>query len=266
MVKLAIRDDDMNFFTRVEDIEKIYKDIDFFPVSFAIIPQVMDVSTYGNCPDTKGNTMPRWVGDNQELMSWMKKNLEAGKCDALLHGITHQYKVVNGVRQSEMLWRNEPELSNEIAHQKDILSAALNYPISVFVAPSNEISKFAINCVAANGLNYSGIIPVDFKREMTMKNLSNYVKRWYYRLKDRLPYPGVLEYSTHKEINACAALSYDYLIRMYNYCERMQTPMVVNVHYWNLRDSAKHLMDLVKFVDYAMNHNAIPSTVSFLLK
>lgn len=265
MVKLAIRDDDMNFFTRVEDVERVYKDISFFPVSYAVIPQVMDVSTYGNCPDTKGNKTPRWVGDNKELVEWLSEKLKKGRADALLHGITHQYIMVNGLRQSEMLWRKEPELAVEIAHQKEALSATLNYPISVFVAPSNEISKYAIKCVAANGLNYSGIIPIGFQREMTVKNLRNYAKRWYYRFKDGLPYPGVLEYSTHKEINACTALSYDYLVKMYRYCERMQSPMVVNVHYWHLRDFDDSLTDLNKFVDYAMNHNAVPCTVSPLL-
>lgn len=34
MVKLAIRDDDANFFTKVEDIEFVYKDFEGFPISF----------------------------------------------------------------------------------------------------------------------------------------------------------------------------------------------------------------------------------------
>lgn len=266
MVKLVIRDDDMNFFTRVEDIEKVYKDISFFPVSFAIIPQVMDVSTCGKCPDTIGNTIPRWVGDNKELISWMKEKLKEEKADALLHGITHHYELIKKVWQGEMLWRKEPDLVNEIAQQKERLSEALNYPISVFVAPSNEISKYAIKCVAVSGLDFSGIVPIDFQRELTIKNLRNYAKRWFYRVKDRLPYPGILEYSTHKEINACSAMGYDYLVKMFHYCERMKTPMAVNVHYWQLRDSKSTLSDIVRFVDYAMNHNAQPTKLSSLLK
>lgn len=47
MVKLAIRDDDANFFTKVEDIEFVYKDFEGFPISFAVVPHVMDVSTKG---------------------------------------------------------------------------------------------------------------------------------------------------------------------------------------------------------------------------
>ena len=71
MVKLAIRDDDTNFFTKVEDLEKVYNEFNGFPISFAIVPHIMDVSTKGSCPDTKGNTVPRNIDENQELCNWL---------------------------------------------------------------------------------------------------------------------------------------------------------------------------------------------------
>lgn len=37
MVQLVIRDDDMNFFTKVEDIEFVYKDFGDFPISFLLL-------------------------------------------------------------------------------------------------------------------------------------------------------------------------------------------------------------------------------------
>ena len=62
MVKLIIRDDDCNFFTRPEDLEHVYRSISDFPVTFAVVPEVTDV--YGGCPDTMNNTIPRSVGEN----------------------------------------------------------------------------------------------------------------------------------------------------------------------------------------------------------
>ena len=59
MIKLAIRDDDMNFFTNVEELEKIYDGFNNFPISYAVIPYVLDVSTRGACTDTKGNQIAR---------------------------------------------------------------------------------------------------------------------------------------------------------------------------------------------------------------
>lgn len=36
MVQLVIRDDDMNFFTKVEDIEFVYKNFGDFPISLLL--------------------------------------------------------------------------------------------------------------------------------------------------------------------------------------------------------------------------------------
>lgn len=41
MLKIAIRDDDINYFTKVEEIEKAYKNIiNKYPIGFAAIPFV----------------------------------------------------------------------------------------------------------------------------------------------------------------------------------------------------------------------------------
>ena len=72
MVKIAIRDDDANFFTKVEDLQFVYKDFGDFPISYAVIPYVLDVSTKGNCPDTKGNVYPMDVAENKELINYFK--------------------------------------------------------------------------------------------------------------------------------------------------------------------------------------------------
>lgn len=265
-IKLAIRDDDMCYFTRVEDIENVYHEIPGFPVSFAVIPMVTDVSTMGNCSDTRGNQKPRWVGDNMELIAWLSQRLKENKADVLLHGITHGYKFENGKRLAEMQWRNEPELTAEIRENKRRMEVILNYPISVFVAPSNKISKYGISCIVDNGMDFSGIIPITFDRSVTMRNLGNYAKRWYIRAKDRFPYPNVLKYSDHKEMNACLLQGYEYLVDLFNYCRRIGSPMAVNVHYWHLRDFPHEKEILMEFVKYALDHDAVPATVSELLK
>ena len=266
MVKLAIRDDDMNFFTKVEDIEEVYREIPDFPVSFAVIPTVTDVSTVGKCPDTRGNTEPRWVGDNDKLVVWLKQKLSQGQTDVLFHGITHGYKFIEGKRYAEMQWRKEPDLAEKIGMIKSQMETLFGYPMNVFVAPSNKISKYGIQCVSANGMNFSGLVPITFDREMTPRNLMNYTRRWFLRAKDRLPYPDVLQYSDHKEMNACLLQGYDYLVKMFHYCEKKNSPMAVNVHYWHLRDYPQERAMLMDFVKYALNHGAIPSTMSDLLK
>lgn len=266
MVKLAIRDDDMNFFTKVEDIELVYKDFGCFPISFAVIPSVLDVSTKGACPDTKGNTIPRYVGDNHQLVEWLKNKLKNGECDVLLHGINHSYKYIDGVRYAEMQWRDkEPDLKTSIDGWKQTLSNLFDYPITCFVAPSNKITKYCLQTVETCGLNFSGIVPMKFNERFTMKNICNYIHRWVFRAVTRLPYPGVYQYSWHKEVNACLLQSYEYLVKMFDYCNKHNLPMAINVHYWALRDRPQELDMLLRFVQYAREKGAIPSKISDII-
>lgn len=267
MVKLAIRDDDMNFFTKVEDIEYVYRDFNHFPISFAVIPKVMDVSTVGACPDTRGNSTPKDISANRELISWLRQQLENGSADVLLHGETHEYKFISGKRFAEMEWREkEYNLVSSIKNNRKLLEDSIGHPISCFVAPSNKIARKCIKAVAENGLNFSGIIDIKFSRAFTLRNIYNYIKRWSLRVMTNLPYPGVMKYSDHLEISACLLQSYDYLVRMFEYCKKHSLPMVVNVHYWHLRDNPKELKMLRSFVmDYAIPNGAEPSTVSSIL-
>lgn len=268
MIPVAIRDDDMNFFTKVEDIEFVYHRFNNFPISFAVIPAVKDISTKGACPETRGNTMPRAFEGNQELVAWLKSKLASGNADVLMHGVNHDYKFIEGVRNAEMLWRNgESDLPNTLRTYKEQLEKVLDYRISCFVAPSNKITKHCLNAVVKNGMDYSGIVPIKFQRNITLRNLMNYLKRWWHRFKDNLPWPGVLKYSDHLEINACLLQSGEYLRKMFDFCISHDLPMVINVHYWHLRDNPEELETLRSFVmDYAIPKGAIPSTVSSILK
>lgn len=76
-----------------------------------------------------------------------------------------------------------------------------------------------------------------------------------------------MKYNNHKEVNACLLQSYDYLVSMYNYCEKHNLPMAINVHYWHLRDNPVELEMLRKFVmEYALPKGAVPTRLSDLFK
>lgn len=158
-------------------------------------------------------------------------------------------------------------VKGDIKNAKEYLETIFDYKISVFVAPSNMITRKCLNAVTANGLNYSGIVPMRFQRNFTFKNLMCYAKRWRYRIISKLPYPGVLVYSDHLEINACGLRPMDYLKRMYDFCEKHNLPMTINVHYWHLRDNPEYRERLRSFVmDYAIPRGAIPARLSDVLK
>lgn len=263
MVKLIIRDDDLNYFSRVDDLKHVYEEISSFPISFAVIPMVTDVSTYGKCPDTFGNIEPQWIGDNLELSTWLKSGLAAGSLDVLMHGITHKYCVdEEGGRKPEMVWRNEKDLTQEIISLKERLEALLDHPITVFVAPSNTISKYAIKCVAQCNFDFSGIVPLSFQRDLSVQNIYSYLKRLFVRACYKIPYPGVLRYSDHFELNASGNHDYNYLIRLFHYCDKRNLPLAINVHYWHIRDNYNEYRGFFDFIKYALDHGALPATMS----
>lgn len=264
MVKLAIRDDDANFFTKIEDLEFVYRAFKDFPVSFAIIHSVTDVSTIGSCPDTRGNTEPKFIGDNNELCNWFKLKLKEGKCDVLLHGVNHSYKILNGKKLAEMEWRDNDQTLNEtICRCVKDFEKLFDYTPSVFVAPSNLITKNCLKAVTSNSLNFSGIIPVNYQRELSLSGIKSYFKRWLFRFFYKFQYPGRLIYRNHIEVNACALISFDKLVKLYSICEKYDLPMAINVHYWHLRDNPEYLEILRSFVmDYAVPKGAIPSKLS----
>ena len=56
-----------------------------------------------------------------------------------------------------------------------------------------------------------------------------------------------------------------YLVRMFDFCSKHNYPMVINVHYWYLRDNPAELEKLRKFVmEYAIPKGAIPTRLSDL--
>lgn len=268
MVKLAIRDDDLNFFTKVDEIVEIYSSLNDFPVSFAVIPTVLDVSTKGSCPETKGNNTPKYIGDNLEICSWLRARVKEKKADILMHGITHQYKFRHsGEKMAEMQWRrDDKDLVNRLTKMKLLMSELFDYDIRCFVAPSNKISSRCLKSVVDAGYQcISGIIPIKYNQKFTVTNFLNYIKRWFFRIFTRLPYPGILSYSDHIEINACQLISYDYLVRMFDLCNKKGFPMVINVHYWSLRDKPKELQLLRDFIKYALSNDAQPSLLNEII-
>lgn len=269
MIQLAIRDDDMNFFTNVEDLEKVYSRFNKFPISYAVVPYVLDVSTRGACPDTKGNNIAKDVAENNILVDWVRRGIKDGTCDVLLHGVHHSYKFTEkGNKLAEMQWRDhETNLAVLLKVEKERLSTLFDYPITCFVAPSNKITKYCLAQVVKAGMHYSGIIPIKPNVNLTGRNILNYAKRWVVRAIYKLPYPGVLEYDNHKEVNACILQTYDYLVKMFEFCCKHNYPMVINVHYWHLRDNPAELEKLRRFVmDYAIPRGAIPTRLSDLLR
>ena len=101
-MKFAIRDDDISFFTRPEDLENIYKEIweRNILVSFSVVPFSVESHYCGDWDNFYQETELKAIGENKDLVDFLKSKLKENKISIMLHGYSHQYKVAenkNGV-------------------------------------------------------------------------------------------------------------------------------------------------------------------------
>ena len=99
-----------------------------------------------------------------------------------------------------------------------------------------------------------------------MKSFVNYITRWTIRLLLGYPYPGVMDYGTHLEVNATNRISFDFLKKMFHYCDKRDMPLAINVHYWHMRDNEEYYKEFFDFINYALTHGAAPTRLSDCFK
>ena len=256
-MKVAFRDDDTSYFTKPEELETAY---DFMQdndcVSLSIVPFSVPVHRDDVFPYGKGIAPGYYsLEENDVLIQYLKEKVAQGKYDILLHGYTHEYQKINGQWIPEMLWKNEPQLIKELADGKEILDRLFGVNTSVFVAPNNKIDQKGIHALENAGMDFSGIIQHK-DRDVDVRYLINYVKRWSVRGIKKIPYPGVLKYTRHKELVAYTVDSYDRLVYEYEMCKKRNEPFVVYSHYWQVNSDVAVKDILKRLYEYMKKDNA----------
>ena len=255
-MRFAIRDDDTCYFTQPSEIEQAYDFIDDEDIiSLSIVPSTVPDHKKDNKPYGEHAFKEYSIEENNCLIEYLRDGIAKGRFDPLLHGYSHEYKCVNNKWLSEMEWKSETRLIDEITEGKKRLEETLGTTISVFVPPSNHIEKKGIKALEVNGLDLSGIIQFN-DRKVSMQYFLNFVKRWGIRLIKGIQYGGVLNYVNHKELCAYATDSTERLVKEYNYCKKNNYPFVIYTHYWSINKSQRE-KNIVKFIyNYAKSDGA----------
>lgn len=256
-MRVAIRDDDTSYFTKPEDLQNAY---DFLSgnacVSLSVVPYTVPVHRDDVFPYGKNIEMGYYdIAQNTELLEYLKDQYKQGTVDILLHGYSHEYQLHDKKWIAEMKWKSSDRLKKEIPMGKDHLEKLLGIDISVFVAPNNCIDEKAISVIEDLQMNYSGIIGIG-DREINLRYLSNFVRRWGFRAIRKVQYPGVMNYGKHKELNAYTVDNYERLIYEYHICKRKKTPFVIYTHYWQLNTDENAKLLLKQIYDYVVNDGA----------
>lgn len=218
-MRLAIRDDDTNFFTTPQELESCYRDIwQEIPVTLCLISQVKGNwkkwvhQIYKDKHDTDwaawdADNQPHPIDDNKELVTYLKQKIAAGNVDVAFHAKYHRNgdnmlpadMANNYIRGAEFY--TDRDLTKYIKEEVQHLSRLFNHPITVFTPPQNLLSEKGYHAVINAGLNICGGGIPFYKKEKTLKGLVNIAKQMAFKAVYRTSdYPYVLKYSDHNEI------------------------------------------------------------------
>ncbi len=271
-MKFAIRDDDVSFWTNPFDLETIYKKVwdSGFKVSFGVIPFAVESFHLGDINKFFQTEISKPIGENKELIDFLRDRIKEKKVSIMLHGYSHQYKVSKGKNNvlflatkenleilrnetnslywyGEYTWKSYEQLKKETKEGKIYLEDILHTKIKVFVPPSNDISIDGIKAVVENKLNISGQIYLErFNRPINFWSIRNWLIKFWWKLIYGNIYPYVMNYKTHRELctyGLVPGVSLEQLKEQFKFCLKFKAPFVLATHYWELLKN-RNLIDI----------------------
>lgn len=243
-MRFAIRDDDICYHTKAEDVELLYGDVSrICPISFACIPFVggYPVDQY---TQNDWNALDEWwkkhqtcdiydIAENVELVVLLRKWVCDGRATIMLHGIHHRL----------FEFSSNQDLTHEIRLARQHLSKLFHCSINLATPPNNTLSKSSTLALAKNNMNILvayGHTPRE--RPISLSGLWSFARLFGFFLRHgkRLRYPYPLTFSSHKE-QACYHLgpgdSYLELERGLKYSFQTGGNFVVGTHFYHLLEN-----------------------------
>lgn len=260
-MKVALRDDDTCYFTAPEALERVYHDVwDRVPVCLATVPRAIGYERVGIPREHWRSGEAFALGQNYDLVPFLKDAIARRRATIALHGYTHQ-DYADGFE-----FQAAPDPERRVQDGLRELRDTLGAPISAFVPPHNALSKRGLSAVASAGLNILGSF-LSFRPSMRAWDLATPANWWRVRRyrastgrakADRLVYPYVLRYSRHSEFG-CHSLvpgtTVEDLTSGFDEARRAGGDFCLATHYWEVDAALKGVM--VRFLDYAARHSDV---------
>lgn len=291
----GIRDDDISYWTNPEDIETVYKYLwsKNIKISFSVIPFAVQSFNMGNFDDFYQGDEPMPLHQNRKLVEYLREKLKSEQISIMLHGYTHQYKIKHNTKGfllptkenlelvkrgskkiiwvGEYSWKSYEQLKRETKEGKEYLEDLFHTKITVFVPPSNDISKEGVKAVSECGLNISGTMYLSkFNRPVNFLSIKNWWLKFLWRILYNKVYPYVMNYGKHKELCAYSlvpGITLERLLSQYKFCQQKNAPFVLATHYWELNNKVDLKNILYLLVNYTLKLNNINySTVDTIIK
>ena len=247
-MKVALRDDDTSYFTDPTVLERVYKGIwDHVPVSLAVVPFEVGYCRKG-IPEEhwrSGQAFP--LGANAELVAFLREKIAERRLSVMLHGYTHQ-DFPDGYE-----FQVAHDLDRRVREGRAYLEALLGVKISVFVPPHNALSKRGLAVVSKEGLNLLGSF-LSFRPSMRPWEWRTFQNWWRIqrfrrltgrRRQDRMVYPYVLRYRSHREFGCHSLIpstTLDELILGFEEARKWGGDFCLATHHWEIDDRLSSIL------------------------
>lgn len=253
-MKFIIRDDDINYHYKAEQLAKWYEGIlDICPISICI-PAFVKGDFFKWVEIFENHTpydQKEWlsdgkiykIGDNKRLVEYLKELLNEKKISLSLHGVYHRNDEMelgevkkNFIRGAEF-YTNRDYTSN-VGEAKKYLEDLFGISICSFTPPQNMINLNGFKAIKANDLSLCAdyVGKNRFKEGIQMYGLFNFLKIVFYSYgRGRHPhiYPYVINNNNIFFVEHCRlqpGKNIDYIKKVFDYTYRRNGVFVLSTH------------------------------------
>jgi hypothetical protein len=294
-MRLAIRDDDTNFFTSPGELQACYSEIwDELPPTLCVITKVKGAWNewvHRIYREKQGTNWDAWTADNtahpiehnEELVRFLAVKVAEGKLDIGYHAKYHrnedpvapEQKDNNYVRGAE--YYTSRDLKGDIIAECALLEKLFGKKVTVFTPPQNLLSPKGYEAVTRAGLNICGGGIPFYQKEKTIAGLLNIGRIAAFKALHRgADYPYVLRYSRHSEVTYHYPLQpttkLETLTRAFDMVRKYDGDFVLSTHYVEFGypmtyDSKLTMKDvLFQFLDYTNRYKLEKMSLSQMLE
>ena len=234
-MQFLIRDDDACALTRPEEIERCYGRIwDEIPIGLSVTPFRVPDKTGHGMPETLSRLdEPHPLGDNSEMVSFLREHIAAGRIFVALHGYHHAR--VEG--QPEYV--GGQDLARKTREGRSYLQDLLNCPVDTFVPPNNAVSEAGFAAVVGAGLNLvnNQTYPLSFFKAAGPGARLNQALDLQYRLQVRLGLRSAYKKRRYRGFQQIAyrtlgpSQDLSDLENALRLCARTDSPFILATHY-----------------------------------
>jgi hypothetical protein len=238
----CIRDDDTNFFTAPEDLERTYGEVSKWgPISLAVVP-FHRAGTSGAVPEKfRGRWSVHPLHENQPLVDYLRTGVAQGRFEIMLHGYYHD----ESHGRAEFV--GGADLAQRVADGRRYLEELLGTTIRVFVPPWNSINRQGLRVIARAGLHLAGTTGVRSGWPLlSPKTWSLWLRLRRWRQGGGLGIPWILDVGDHREIpgNAITPASrFHHNEAVFENTLSMGGVFCIATHYWEQGAPSFHAGD-----------------------